>query len=144
MLTSWTKEFFGLIKNETAVGVLGLLQAHKNVPPQQVDEFGPCGSLQRIRAWHGPVKDMCLSLAREAGVNCSPEVSIQARSLLRAATSAAAPVWMAPRGQTLGIFGSEVMTSSVGGPLNYKSKYCSQQYRVFGSKREQQRRYCQG
>ena len=35
----------------------------------------PCGSLQRIRAWHDPVKDMCLSLAKQAGVNCSPEVS---------------------------------------------------------------------
>ena len=56
-----------------------MYKSHSLVP--KVDEFGnhelhcPCGSLQRIRAWHDPVRDMCLSLARLAGVNCSPEVS---------------------------------------------------------------------
>ena len=56
-----------------------MYKSHPLIP--KVDEFGdhalhcPCGSLQRIRAWHDPVKDMCLSLARQAGVNCSPEVS---------------------------------------------------------------------
>ena len=56
-----------------------MYKSHPLIP--KVDEFGdhalhcPCGSLQRIRAWHDPVRDMCLSLARQAGVNCSPEVS---------------------------------------------------------------------
>ena len=63
-----------------------MYKSHPLIP--KVDEFGdhalhcPCGSLQRIRAWHDPVKDMCLSLARQAGVNCSPG-SVQSHALLR-------------------------------------------------------------